>query len=225
MSSGSYYYSPTATATSSSDDDCCSTRSDVSASTELKIYRAFIFAVPIFFTFILLFLFYIFYLRPRRVDWSSLRMRPLAVLDNNSILTQSDVGLKKELREMLPIIVYKESFSVKDTQCSVCLLEYQSEDRLQQIPACGHTFHMSCIDLWLASHSTCPLCRLSLLASAKSSTETSNIQSNEETQATELPETRSTSPPETTALQNVSVEVAAGAHNIDVEGENARNNQ
>lgn len=28
---------------------------------------------------------------------------------------QADLGLKKELREMLPIIVFKESFSVTDT--------------------------------------------------------------------------------------------------------------
>lgn len=49
---------------------CCST-----ASPELKLYQAFIFSVPIFFTFILLLLFYLFYLRRRRVDWSSLRMR------------------------------------------------------------------------------------------------------------------------------------------------------
>jgi len=44
------------------------TRSE--ASTELRLYRAFIFCVPIFFTLILLFLFYLFYLRPRtRLHW------------------------------------------------------------------------------------------------------------------------------------------------------------
>lgn len=52
-------------------------------------------------------------------------------------------------------------------RCPVCLGEYQAEDKLQQIPACGHTFHMDCIDHWLANHTTCPICRLSLLASAK----------------------------------------------------------
>lgn len=42
---------------------------------ELKLYQAFIFSVPIFFTFVLLFVFYLFYLRRRGVDWDSLRMR------------------------------------------------------------------------------------------------------------------------------------------------------
>ncbi|KAH6833961.1 RING/U-box superfamily protein [Perilla frutescens var. hirtella] len=156
----------------SGSSNCCST-----ASSQLKIYQAFIFSVPIFFTFILLFFFYWFYLRRRRADWSSLRMRA-----NNSVLCE--LGLKKELREMLPILVFNESFSVKDTLCSVCLGEYQAEDRLQQIPACGHTFHMDCIDLWLTTHTTCPLCRQSLLASSSNGAsnvdEASHDQTNEE---------------------------------------------
>ncbi|TKY68222.1 RING-H2 finger protein ATL58 [Spatholobus suberectus] len=109
----------------------------------------------------------------------------------------------------------------------VCLLDYQPEDRLQQIPACGHTFHMSCIDLWLATHTTYPLCRFSLLTTTKSSTQTSDMQSqnNEERQAMEFSESRSARHLETTVLQNVSREVAISTHCIDVEGKNVQNNQ
>ncbi|XP_017981333.1 PREDICTED: RING-H2 finger protein ATL7 isoform X1 [Theobroma cacao] len=153
---------------SSKQAGCCSSSTTSSAvSAELKLYQAFIFSVPIFFAFILLFMFYLFYLRRRRADWSSLRMR--TALDNNNDLYMAELGLKKEVREMLPIIIYKETFSIRDTQCSVCLGDYQAEDKLQQIPACGHTFHMDCIDHWLANHTTCPLCRLSVLASPKAS--------------------------------------------------------
>lgn len=49
-------------------------------------------------------------------------------------------------------------------RCSVCLGDYEAEEKLQQIPPCGHTFHMDCIDHWLSMHTTCPLCRLSLLS-------------------------------------------------------------
>ncbi|XP_039061224.1 RING-H2 finger protein ATL7-like isoform X2 [Hibiscus syriacus] len=112
-------------------------------------------------------MFYLFYLRRRRADWSSLIMRTSPGLDSDLSLPMAELGLKKEVREMLPIIIYKETFSIRDTQCSVCLGDYQAEDKLQQIPACGHTFHMDCIDHWLANHTTCPLCRLSVLASPK----------------------------------------------------------
>ncbi|KAL3638599.1 RING-H2 finger protein atl7 [Castilleja foliolosa] len=146
------------------------TTSNARASPHLKLYQAFIFSVPIFFTFVLLILFYLFYLRRRRVDWSSLRMRTSNSMIPTSRTSSDDIsrcelGLKKELREMLPIVVFKESFFVKDTLCSVCLGEYEAEDKLQQIPGCGHTFHMDCIDLWLSTRTTCPLCRQSLLAS------------------------------------------------------------
>ena len=53
----------------SNPSSCCS------ASAELKLYQAFIFSIPIFFTLILVLLFYLFYLRRWRVDWASLRMR------------------------------------------------------------------------------------------------------------------------------------------------------
>ncbi|GKV12306.1 hypothetical protein SLEP1_g23468 [Rubroshorea leprosula] len=144
--------------------DCCLSSTSSTVPPELKLYQAFVFSVPIFFTFILLFLFYMFYLRRQEVDWSSLLMR-----------TSAELGLKKEVREMLPIIIYKESFSIKDTQCSVCLGDYLAEDKLQQIPACSHTFHMECIDHWLANHRTCPLCRLSVLASPKASSRLPDI--------------------------------------------------
>ncbi|CAF2044003.1 hypothetical protein BRARA_I02588 [Brassica rapa] len=130
-------------------------------SPELKLYQAFIFSVPICFTFIILFVFYVIYLRRGSADLSSLGMRT-TFLPGNSIST-AELGLSKELREMLPIVVFKESFFVMDSQCSVCLGDYQADDKLQQIPACGHTFHMDCIDLWLTSHTTCPLCRLTLI--------------------------------------------------------------
>lgn len=58
---------------------------NATASAELKVYQAFIFSVPIFFTFILLFLFYLFYLRRRRADWSSLRMRTSLGAPGNDI--------------------------------------------------------------------------------------------------------------------------------------------
>jgi len=78
-----------------------------------------------------------------------------------------ECGIKKEVREMLPVVVFKESFLIHETQCSVCLADYQPEERLQRIPPCGHTFHIDCIDHWLSKNTTCPLCRVSLLPAPK----------------------------------------------------------
>ncbi|CAI9117180.1 OLC1v1018526C1 [Oldenlandia corymbosa var. corymbosa] len=102
----------------------------------------------------------------------------LPVHSNAEARVKTEMGLKKEVREMLPIIVFKESFSVNDTQCSVCLGDYQAEEKLQQIPSCGHTFHVECIDNWLSTRATCPLCRQSLVSpsSAKDEAESSTTE-------------------------------------------------
>ncbi|CAN6231057.1 unnamed protein product [Urochloa humidicola] len=44
-------------------------------------------------------------------------------------------------------------------QCAVCLSLVQEGEVVRRLPACMHLFHVCCIDMWLGSHSTCPLCR------------------------------------------------------------------
>lgn len=43
--------------------------------------------------------------------------------------------------------------------CAVCLCEFAEQDKLRLLPMCSHAFHIHCIDTWLLSNSTCPLCR------------------------------------------------------------------
>ncbi|KAL6876372.1 hypothetical protein ACP4OV_012944 [Aristida adscensionis] len=45
------------------------------------------------------------------------------------------------------------------TECAVCLAAIQVGAMVKLLPACGHVYHDECIDLWLSSRSTCPLCR------------------------------------------------------------------
>lgn len=47
-------------------------------------------------------------------------------------------------------------------RCTICLAEYQEREVLRIMPNCGHSFHLSCIDIWLRKQSTCPVCRLSV---------------------------------------------------------------
>ncbi|KAA8520406.1 hypothetical protein F0562_014662 [Nyssa sinensis] len=43
--------------------------------------------------------------------------------------------------------------------CAVCLSKFEPHDQLRLLPLCCHAFHATCIDSWLASNQTCPLCR------------------------------------------------------------------
>ncbi|KGN66278.1 RING-H2 finger protein ATL39 [Cucumis sativus] len=44
-------------------------------------------------------------------------------------------------------------------ECAVCLSAFEDGEEVKKLPRCTHTFHASCIDMWLYSHSDCPLCR------------------------------------------------------------------
>ncbi|KAL3535289.1 hypothetical protein ACH5RR_003750 [Cinchona calisaya] len=75
-----------------------------------------------------------------------------------------DAGVDQSFIDTLPIFNYKAIIGVKSPfDCAVCLSEFEAEDKLRLLPKCSHAFHMECIDTWLLSHSTCPLCRASLI--------------------------------------------------------------
>lgn len=48
------------------------------------------------------------------------------------------------------------------SECVVCLSELEESDEVIVLPQCGHYFHMECIDMWLRSHSNCPICRTTI---------------------------------------------------------------
>lgn len=48
--------------------------------------------------------------------------------------------------------------------CVVCFSTVEEGERVKVLPNCRHSFHVACIDIWLRLHSTCPLCRGSVLA-------------------------------------------------------------
>ncbi|KAL6627198.1 hypothetical protein ACP70R_030924 [Stipagrostis hirtigluma subsp. patula] len=45
------------------------------------------------------------------------------------------------------------------TECAVCLSELADGDKVRALPSCGHVFHVDCVDAWLRSRTTCPVCR------------------------------------------------------------------
>ncbi|XP_045809910.1 RING-H2 finger protein ATL1-like [Trifolium pratense] len=45
--------------------------------------------------------------------------------------------------------------------CAVCLGDFEEGEELRTMPECLHSFHVLCIDMWLHSHLSCPICRAS----------------------------------------------------------------
>ncbi|TYH04881.1 hypothetical protein ES288_A08G041000v1 [Gossypium darwinii] len=76
-------------------------------------------------------------------------------------------GVEPVVVAAIPTIKFnREAFkSMEDAQCSICLGEYKEKEVLRIMPKCAHNFHLSCIDVWLRKHSTCPVCRTPLLDS------------------------------------------------------------
>ncbi|KAM0827633.1 hypothetical protein ACQ4PT_068052 [Festuca glaucescens] len=46
-----------------------------------------------------------------------------------------------------------------EAECAVCIETLRGGETARRLPVCAHTFHVGCIDMWLDSHATCPVCR------------------------------------------------------------------
>ncbi|KAI3407505.1 RING-type domain-containing protein, partial [Psidium guajava] len=55
--------------------------------------------------------------------------------------------------------VTRRSSAAADGDCAVCLCKFKPHDLLRLLPLCCHAFHAECIDTWLQTNRTCPLCR------------------------------------------------------------------
>ncbi|KAJ8764951.1 hypothetical protein K2173_010416 [Erythroxylum novogranatense] len=132
---------------------------------QLKLYQAFIFSIPILFSIILFLLFYLFYLKRRASTLSpSPHSGPPSSYQSSAFI--STIGLKKEVTEKLPTIFLDEELRRRESQCCVCLGDFEMKEELLQIPSCKHVFHIECIHHWLRSNSTCPLCRTLVIPTA-----------------------------------------------------------
>ncbi|CAN8328503.1 unnamed protein product [Cochlearia groenlandica] len=72
-------------------------------------------------------------------------------------------GLDNTVVESFPVFSYssvKESkIGSGDLECAICLNEFEKRETVRLLPICSHLFHIDCIDAWLYSHATCPVCR------------------------------------------------------------------
>ncbi|KAF0906331.1 hypothetical protein E2562_009693 [Oryza meyeriana var. granulata] len=80
-------------------------------------------------------------------------------------------GLDPAVLEAFPTMAYADVKAHKAgkgaLECAVCLSEFDDDETLRLLPRCSHAFHTDCIDAWLASHVTCPVCRANLAHDAE----------------------------------------------------------
>lgn len=83
----------------------------------------------------------------------------------NPLVVQQSVGLDKAVIAALPMFEFDGK---KALECAVCLEEFEEGEKGRTLPKCDHHFHLDCVDMWLHSHSTCPLCRASVRPDSES---------------------------------------------------------
>lgn len=97
--------------------------------------------------------------------WRRDRSSGLDETDGDMMEVSVIVGLDKSAVEALPTFRYQtdrsrvESAEIGVIDCVICLRDFENGEMGRTLPKCGHSFHLNCIDIWLYSSSTCPLCR------------------------------------------------------------------
>lgn len=97
------------------------------------------------------------------------------------IVHRGAIGVPPGFIHSLPLLRYSKSgahlvstdLKGHMSECPVCLTEYKEAERIRLLPNCKHIFHPTCINTWLESHTTCPLCRTDVQAPKHSRSQSS----------------------------------------------------
>jgi hypothetical protein len=68
-------------------------------------------------------------------------------------------GMDENTIGRLPKVKWHSGY--EQTQCMVCLCDYEHDEELVQLP-CQHLFHHGCISEWLQRCTDCPLCKMNV---------------------------------------------------------------
>ncbi|KAJ8565755.1 hypothetical protein K7X08_008331 [Anisodus acutangulus] len=83
-----------------------------------------------------------------------------AAVTGNRCLQNQRSSDDERLLESLPLFNFGSvTGNLTGMDCAVCLSIFEPDDQMRLLPLCCHAFHSSCIDAWLITNQTCPLCR------------------------------------------------------------------
>jgi E3 ubiquitin-protein ligase ATL4 len=74
---------------------------------------------------------------------------------------------KQRLIDSLPLFTMASALAAlpkSSPDCAVCLSPFTPDVELRLLPACRHAFHAACVDAWLRTTPSCPLCRAAVVA-------------------------------------------------------------
>ncbi|XP_030462829.1 RING-H2 finger protein ATL40-like [Syzygium oleosum] len=110
---------------------------------------------------ILLHLYGRYILRNRARRGAAVHALALRVAHAQSSSEPPKTGLNPTVISSLPFFIFKRSDRQDDAsaECAVCLSMLEDGETARELPNCKHIFHVECIDKWLSSQSTCPVCR------------------------------------------------------------------
>ncbi|KAH6827248.1 hypothetical protein C2S53_000768 [Perilla frutescens var. hirtella] len=101
------------------------------------------------------------YLRPSSREW--LPPPEVQQQQQQEMSVSVSVSMDDSVAELLPARKYQKSaaglIGADDGTCAICLCEFEDGEELRTLPECSHSFHVACIDMWLYSHWSCPMCR------------------------------------------------------------------
>lgn len=119
------------------------------------------------------------------IPFDSNKFSPGISLDSHSMTFQYHKSAESSS------VQQKEANSHHQTECIICLAPFEEEESVRQLHSCKHIFHTPCIDVWLGSHSGCPLCRTQIDQMPSSPSGINIVASGEQGQMTMVIDVRS----------------------------------
>nr|XP_043635119.1 RING-H2 finger protein ATL66 [Erigeron canadensis] len=129
--------------------------------------RTLFFIIVLFSTIIVITLLFLYARWMCRSSTSSATVADTATLSQHARPIPRPHGLDSAMINSLPITLHHrpstDSETASEAECCICLGVFEEGEKVKVLPICCHAYHCECVDKWLTTHSSCPICRAALL--------------------------------------------------------------